>query len=129
MDTGLLTHLRELEVALHQPDVRRDPIRVDKLLHESFTEIGRSGRSYSRSQILEFLRVETLSGPVWSQEFSVAEISDNVALLRYKSAFVDVNGQLSRHTLRASLWQRTAQGWKMRFHQGTPTDAFAIVAN
>jgi hypothetical protein len=39
---NLLQHLRELEVALHQPDVRRDPAQLNQLLHESFAEFGRS---------------------------------------------------------------------------------------
>jgi hypothetical protein len=121
----LLQHLRDLEVALHQSDVRRDPARVDELLHELFTEFGRSGRIYSRADILEFLRVEVPAGPVWSQDFTVAEISEGTALLTYKSASIDADGELVRHTLRSSLWQRTARGWQMRFHQGTPTDAFA----
>ena len=43
----LLHHLRELEVALHQPDFRYDPARLDQLLHESFAEFGRSGRCYT----------------------------------------------------------------------------------
>jgi hypothetical protein len=126
MDTDdLLHHLRELEVALHQPDVCRDPTRLNDLLHESFAEFGRSGRSYSRADILEFLRLEVPPGPVWSQEFTVAEIAEGIALLTYKSACVDANGELHGHTIRSSLWQRTARGWQMRFHQGTPTDAFA----
>ena len=33
---NLLQHLRDLEIALHQPDVRRDPARLDELLRESF---------------------------------------------------------------------------------------------
>lgn len=121
----LLQHLRELEIALHQPDVRRDPVRPDELLHESFAEFGRSGRSYCRADILKFLSLEVPPGPVWSQDFTVAEIGEGIALLTYKSAYVDANGELHRYTLRASLWQRTARGWQMRFHQGTPTDAFA----
>lgn len=126
MDTdSLLQHLHELEVALHQPELRRDPARLDELLHESFTEFGRSGRSYKRADILEFLRLEVTANPVWSQEFTVAEIAEGIALLTYKSAYVDADGELCRHTLRSSLWQRTARGWQMRFHQGTPTDAFA----
>jgi hypothetical protein len=122
---SLLQHLHELEVALHQPELRRDPARLDELLHESFTEFGRSGRSYKRADILEFLRLEVTANPVWSQEFTVAEIAEGIALLTYKSAYVDADGELCRHTLRSSLWQRTARGWQMRFHQGTPTDAFA----
>jgi hypothetical protein len=121
---NLLPHLRELEVALHQSAVRGDAARIDELLHESFAEFGRSGRSYSRGDILEMLRHE-VSGLVWAQDFSVAEIADGIALLTYRSAHVDATGELRRHALRASLWQRTARGWQMRFHQGTPTEAFA----
>ncbi len=121
----LLRHLRELEVALHQPEVRKNPARLDELLHESFAEFGRSGRSYDRAEILKFLSLELLPGGVWSQDFTLAEIAEGVALLTYKSACVDSNGELRLHTLRSSLWQRTARGWQVRFHQGTPTDAFA----
>ena len=120
----LLEQLRELEVSLHQTDVRRDPARLDELLHESFSEFGRSGRSYSRVDILEFLRHEVPRRPVWSQDFEVSEIAEGVALLTYRSAYVNVKGDLYRPTLRASLWQRTERGWQVRFHQGTPTDAF-----
>lgn len=104
----LLQHLRELEIALHQPDVRRDSVRLDELLHESFAEFGRSGRSYSRAAILELLSHEVPTETIWSQDFTVVEIVDGIALLTYKSAFIDVNGQLRRHTLRSSLWQRSA---------------------
>ncbi len=121
----LLQHLRELEVALHRPEVRRDPSRVDELLHDSFLEFGRSGRSYSRSDVLELLSHEVSPGTIWSQGFTVAEVGEGIALLTYKSAYIDANGELAGHTLRSSLWQRTSRGWQMRFHQGTPTDAFA----
>ena len=120
---NLLKHLRELEVILHQPDVRRDPDRVNELLHESFFEFGCSGHSYNRFDILEMLQQESSLGSIWSQDFSVAEITDGVALLTYKSAFIDENGEISGYTLRSSLWQLTARGWQMRFHQGTPTDS------
>ena len=120
----LLKHLRELEVLLHQPDVRRDRERVDELLHESFSEFTRSGRSCSRTDILEMLQQESPLGSIWSQDFAVAEIADGIALLTYKSAFVDENGEISGHALRSSLWQRTTRGWQIRFHQGTASNAF-----
>jgi hypothetical protein len=113
----LLNHLRELEVALHQPSIRSDPDRLEDLLHESFTEFGRSGRSYSKIDTVRQLPSEQLTGTIWSQDFSVAEIADGVALLTYKSGHLD--GKVSRHTLRSSIWLRTADGWQMRFHQGT----------
>jgi hypothetical protein len=121
---NLLKHLRELEVLLHQPNVRHDRDRVEELLHESFTEFARSGRSYNRPGILEMLQQESTRGSIWSQDFTVAEIADGIALLTYKSAYIDENCEISGHALRSSLWQRTARGWQIRFHQGTATDAF-----
>ena len=120
----LLAHLRDLEVALHQPGVRSNIVRLDELLHQSFAEFGRSGASYTRADILSELFKERPLEEVWSQDFSLAEIADGVALLTYKSARLDRNGENSRYTLRSSLWLRTSRGWQMRFHQGTPTDAF-----
>ncbi len=121
----LLQHLRQLEISLHQPEVRRDRTRLHELLHESFAEFGRSGRSYRRSDIPELLSHEVTPGPIWSQDFALAEIAEGIVLLTYKSANIDSNRELCCHTLRSSLWQRTERGWQMRFHQGTPTDAFA----
>jgi len=120
----LLAMLRDLEVALHQPEVRRDPARLDELLHDGFSEIGRSGRIYDKAGMLRELPKATTSRTVWSQEFKVALIAEGVALLTYRSAAVDEHGTLSRPALRSSLWQRTHDGWQLRFHQSTPTIAF-----
>ncbi|HET6369798.1 MAG TPA: DUF4440 domain-containing protein, partial [Nitrospiria bacterium] len=61
---------------------------------------------------------------VWSQDFQVEPLSQEAALLTYRSAHVNNEGELERHTNRASLWQLTEHGWQMFFHQGTPTEAF-----
>ena len=125
---NLLTTLRKLEVVLHQPNVRGDASRLNSLLHEEFAEFGRSGKVYSKAEVLRNLPRESPSPMVWSQDFIMVRLSDSVALLTYKSAQIAANGELSRHTLRSSIWQRMQNGWQMRFHQGTPTDAFARAA-
>ena len=116
--------LCKLEVMLHQPKVRSDRSQLNKLLHESFIEFGRSGQTYSKSDILETLPTDDSEQVIYSQDYSLAEIEQGVALLTYKSAQINANGELSRYTLRSSLWQNTEQGWQMRFHQGTSTNAF-----
>ena len=126
VENDLLNHLRALEVELHRPAARSNPGRLDGLLHDAFVEIGRSGQSYSKADILKGLDSERFDGTVWSQDFSIAVLAEGVALLTYKTARLERGGDGSRYTLRASLWQRTVSGWRMRFHQGTPTDAFAI---
>jgi len=124
----LLEKLSNLEVELHQPEVRSNRKRLDALLHESFIEFGRSGRSYRKAEIIEQLSLEESKESIWSQDFSVEEISEGIALLMYKSAHKYETGKLRRHTNRTSLWQYTSHGWQMRFHQGTAIDEFVASA-
>jgi hypothetical protein len=116
--------LRKQEVSLHQPELRSDRDQVDRLLHESFFEFGRSGQMYTKAEILEFLSAESSEEAIYSGDYSLTMVEDGVALLTYKSAQINTNGELSRYTLRSSLWQYTEPGWQMRFHQGTATNAF-----
>jgi hypothetical protein len=118
----LLQELCELEIALHQPDVRADPRRLDALLHDDFMEFGRSGRRYDKVGIMRDLSAERPSGKIRTKDFALAQIAPDVALLTYQSAHEAADGALSRYTRRASLWQRNADGWQIRFHQGTPVD-------
>ena len=119
----LKRHLCNLETALHCRSGRRDGKALERLLHGAFVEIGRSGRLYGREEILQLLDSEAAIR-VHSQNFVMTELSDNIMLLTYRSARIDESGQLFRHALRSSIWQRTADGWQLRFHQGTPTDEF-----
>jgi hypothetical protein len=61
-----------------------------------------------------------------SQDFEHEQLAAGLALLTYRSAHVKAGGAIERHTLRASLWELTEIGWQLRFHQGTPTEAFEV---
>lgn len=126
MDPDLLRTLRSLEAALHQPAIRGDAVRLRELLHPRFREFGRSGREYSRDDVL----AEPLDQPqILSQDYRLDQLSERLALLTYRSAHVTANGALERHSLRSSLWELTEGGeWQLRFHQGTPTEAFEAAA-
>jgi len=123
-ETKLLTRLRSLEIELHKPYCRSNAERLDELLHESFFEIGRSGRRWDKSAILSELPTEKLSYTIVSERFSVQVVAEQIVLLSYLSANKSESGKLSRYTARTSLWEETNQGWKMRFHQGTATSEF-----
>jgi hypothetical protein len=119
----LLLELRGLEVELHRPDVRADGSRMNELLHSKFHEIGRSGRSYTKAEVLRELADGSAPGSIEATDFELFEVGYGAALLTYRSAHVDAQGQPSRPTVRASLWTRTTLGWQMRFHQATPIEA------
>jgi len=120
--------LRDAEVALHEPSTRHAPSKLDALLHERFLEFGRSGISFDRAEILARLALDESDRRILSQDFAVTPLGASAALLTYRSASVDDSGRVIKHTLRASIWMHTPDGWKLRFHQGTPTEPFAIVS-
>jgi len=117
----LLAHLQALEIELHRPAARGDASRLDALLHPDFLEFGRSGRVYTKTQILSSLPSAAQHVPLAADDFVVRRLADDVALLTYRSAPALPDGTPQATTLRSSIWQRTAAGWQMRFHQGTPT--------
>lgn len=121
MADELIHQLRRLEEELHLPETRRNVTRLRMLLHPDFEEFGRSGRRYSRDEVLLELP-DGDHGVIRVDEFQVSLIADGVALLTYRSAHVDARGVRSCVTLRSSLWIETATSWQMRFHQGTPSE-------
>jgi hypothetical protein len=99
-----------------------------RLLHQDYMEFGRSGKSYTKDDVIARLTLEDHSVKstfaIWSQDFVLATLSCNVALLTYKSASVEGNPRLSNYTLRSSIWEHISSRWQIRFHQGTATKPF-----
>jgi hypothetical protein len=123
----LLEHLRVLETELHLLETRQNSTRLEQLLHPDFVEFARSGRRYSRSEVLEeFSASGATMEVVHAENFELAELSHGLALLTYLSAHKGSGGELYRQTLRSSLWVATEAGWRMRFHQGTSADTVPI---
>lgn len=127
LSAGLLEQLRALEVELHGALTPATLPRWERLLHPSFHEFGRSGGTITRADLFEDFLGATTERRVEARDFAVALLAPGVALLTYRSCHVDVDGAATRHTNRASIWQREGDaGWRLRFHQGTPTAAFGI---
>lgn len=83
---------------------------------EEFREVGASGRLYAREFVLDLLeeRGVTPPGGDWlMSDVRCQEIAADNYLFTYTLA------QGSRVTRRATIWRRTADGWKIVFHQGT----------
>jgi hypothetical protein len=122
-DDALAAELRALEVELHRGATRADRTRMDTLLHADFIEFGRSGVPWTRDATLaEFAGGGGSAPRIVADRFVLRRLSDELALLTYRSAHVDDEGRRERFTWRSSLWQRGPSGWQLRFHQGTPTE-------
>ncbi len=101
-----------LERALLTDEVRGDPAAVAALLHPAWEEVGRSGRRWSREELLA--RIGPLEERVDLEVLSVDRVGEAVLLL-WRS--VRAGGDA---TLRSSLWVRSGERWLQRYHQATP---------
>lgn len=81
--TALLTKIQSLETMLHQPLLRNDSVTVEKLLHDDFEEIGRSGQRYNRRHTIAALQEETGQAPIYAENFKLSTIAEGVVLLTY----------------------------------------------
>ncbi|GAA1007849.1 hypothetical protein STXM2123_3487 [Streptomyces sp. F-3] len=106
------------ELRLLDPEVRASPALVSELLDPEFTEIGASGRVWDARSILTVTSSGAVSSeaPVEVGEMSGKVLAPGVVHLTYRT---DHQG---RRALRSSLWRLTRSGWRLYFHQGTPTD-------
>ena len=104
------------ERRLLEPEVRRDPTALEDLLHESFREIGRSGRLWTRDELIDVMTgpdaVDVQSAVVTGEHVEL--VAPDLALLTYT---LDADGARSR---RSSLWRIAGDRPRMLFHQGTP---------
>lgn len=102
-----------LEKELLRPDVRGDLGRTGMLLHPEFTEIGSSGRVWTREELM--MALEGDPGETAEVDILSAErLSSNAMLLSYRS-----HGRKGP-ALRSSIWLLDDGRWRLRFHQSTP---------
>lgn len=114
---NLLSMLIQLETELHHPGLPTSPQRLEDLLHPQFFEVGKSGLRYSRQQVVAYLSQLTEAPVVTASDYEVHPLGPDCVLLTYSSTHMD--GRSTIDVLRSSIWQRTALGWQLFYHQGT----------
>ena len=120
--SDLMENLVALERELHDPAARRDPARVDALLHRDFEEVGRSGIRYTRAETIAALAAEgTSRAAIMSDAFALTALGAVAVLLTCRTAERLADGSTTiRHAHRCSLWMRIEGRWRVRYHQATP---------
>jgi hypothetical protein len=113
----ILAELSSLEPIFHRPGFGTTRADFEAMTAEDFWETGASGRRYSRHFVLNVFE-KRFSAPhtdVWeTRDFHCRKLADDVYLLTY--TLLQDNARLTR---RATIWQKTADGWKILYHQGT----------
>ena len=102
-----------LERELLRPETRADLGRTGVLLHPDFTEIGSSGRIWTRDAMMMSLE-DHPGGPTELELLGADRLGEQTVLLTYRSH------ARSGTALRSSLWVHDGAQWRLRFHQGTP---------
>ena len=122
-DNGLVTEneaLDELirrEPIFHRPEFGTARADFERMMAPDYWEIGASGQRYDRGYILEVLEQRAAAGgpDIWETSgFGCRKLADDVFLLTYT-----LLRNKTRRTRRATIWQRSADGWRIVFHQGT----------
>ena len=114
--TAVLT-LQALEESMWRAETRFDASYMQAILDPDFSEVGQSGRIYTREETLELQEIAIdITLPLLN--FSAAELAEGVAHVTYTS----VPERSTRGVAhRSSIWINR-NGWKLRYHQATVTE-------
>lgn len=110
-------HFTKLEESLWIAETRFDLVYMDNIWHADFVEFGCSGQVYSRETIL-LITGDTIRAKLPFENFEIIALSTDVVQITYISEVQYDERQVCN---RSSIWVKTADGWKLRFHQGTAT--------
>jgi len=120
VDPGLeqvLEELRSREPIFHTERFGLSLEDFERSTAPDFWEVGASGRRYSREFILGMRSCEALvdaDAAGWKASgFGLRRLGPDCFLLTYT---LDQQGRITR---RSTVWQRTGEGWRILYHQGT----------
>jgi hypothetical protein len=115
--SGVLAELSSREPIFHRPELGTTRADFERMTVDDFCETGASGRRYSRACVLDELerRYAVPHIDTWeTMDFHCRRLAHDIYLLTYTLL---QDGE--RRTRRATIWHRTAEGWKIVYHQGT----------
>jgi hypothetical protein len=110
----ILAELSSREPIFHRPEFGTSRADFERMTTENFGETGASGRRYSRKFVLDTLesRHRTPHEDIWeTADFHCTRLAADTYLLTY--TLLQDGARLTR---RATIWQNTSEGWKIRYH-------------
>ena len=112
----ILDELSRREPIFHRPELGTSRADFEAQTAPDFWEVGASGARYDREFVWETLerrRAHAADDPWEISDFRCRELATDTYLLAY------LLRQSDRVTRRATIWQRTHDGWQIVYHQGT----------
>jgi hypothetical protein len=123
-DEPVVLHFRQLEERMTNPEIRRCPEELSRLLADDFREFGSSGRIFNKQQIIEELQNQT-PVQISIDEFQMTWLARNIALVTYRGNCRFLESDKVSQSLRSSIWRKENERWEVVFHQGTPSQQSA----
>ena len=113
--------LRRREPIFHTREFGSTRADFEKTMAPDYWEVGASGRRYSREFELRTLEenppVDAAAAGWRSWDHGLRRLGPDTYLFTYTLLQVD------RLTRRATIWQKTSEGWRILYHQGTLASA------
>jgi hypothetical protein len=113
---SFLEQLRELEIEVMTAAGERRAGELHDLVADDFLEIGASGRTYSKAEVLAAIEAAPLR-KFTLEEFKVVASGEGWALVSYRAG--EKSASSSTASLRSTLWVERERKWQIVFHQGT----------
>jgi hypothetical protein len=114
---SVLEELRPREPIFHTKEFGMTATERERVVAPEYFEVGASGRRYSREFILKGLEEKPpvdAAGAGWScNDFGLRRLGPETYLLTYTL------DQAERVTRRSTVWQKSGEGWRALFQQGT----------
>lgn len=115
---AVLQELKAREPIFHRPEWGTTRADFERMTADDYWEVGASGRVYKRDFVLdEMAKLYAMphDEPILEAgDFRCRRLAENVYLLTY-----NLIQDRQRYTRRATIWERTPDGWKIVYHQGT----------
>ena len=121
IDEPLLEEIRAMEESLWKSETRFNKDLMEEIFAPDFIEFGRSGRIYSRSELIfDSEDYYEIKATLPLLDFQARYITDEVIQTTYVSEISFEDGLLRGN--RSSIWSKIGNIWRLRFHQGTPIE-------
>jgi hypothetical protein len=118
---SVLDELRVREPIFHSKEFGSTRGDFEKATAPEYWETSASGRRYSREFILTGLEqnppVDAIAAGWKCYDHALRRLGADTYLLTYTLR------QIERLTRRATIWQKTSEGWRILYHQGTIVSA------
>ena len=107
--------IQSLEIELTKEGTWKNKLRLSELLSDSFEEVGKTGKCYNKSDILNMIPSQEYQS-IDLSNFKYVQLSVDTVLIKYISVGNSIRVK------RSSIWVKSSGKWQILYHQGTTSN-------